>query len=122
MAELLQRVESVNARDELAYYVHEVRVFGSYIDKTKADLGDIDLVVDLRWRNVPGRHAEYPLRRAHELGKHLRTIVEQVTFGEREVELILKARNPYVSFHLPRDPVSLGAREEVVYSSGVPDD
>lgn len=119
VTDLLKRAELVNAREELAYYVKEIRVFGSYIDKSKNDLGDIDLLVELEFREIPGRDFFYTLARARASGRRFGNISEETSYAEREVELILKNRNPYLSFHMRRDPISLGAREEVVYSAGI---
>jgi hypothetical protein len=99
----LQRVRHVNARADLLYRVPMVHAFGSFITGAP-DLGDIDLAF-----NLEGKQAEIEqaggdwiaalLARAKASGKRLSTYDDKLSYGEREVQRLLRARNPYLSFH-----------------------
>lgn len=117
VAQLLDRVREVNARDEFTEVVQEVSVFGSFLDESKEQLGDIDLVIELRRREVPGRDwVEYSLQRAAQSGRAFKSYHSELHYGSTEVLLLLKARNRYLSFHYAEDPMSMGARTEVLFA------
>lgn len=52
IAGLLQRIQAVNEDKEFLYKVAEARVFGSYIDSARADLGDVDVAIRLERRQL----------------------------------------------------------------------
>jgi len=115
MKRFLERVSDVNGRDELTHHVTEVRVFGSYLSSSE-DLGDIDLAVELRFRNIPGRDPiKYNEERAEQSGKRFRSWFEMVAYGESEVHRLLKQRSPYISLHPLSDIAGTGSESKVVF-------
>jgi hypothetical protein len=115
MKTFLGRVIEVNSRNELTHYVSEVRVFGSYLSNS-ADLGDIDLAVELRFRDLPGRdRIKYAQERAHQSGRHFRSRLEMAGYGENEVRRLLKQRSRYISLHPISDIAAIGAKSKVVF-------
>jgi predicted nucleotidyltransferase len=112
----LSRVVQVNSRDEFAYYVHEARVFGSYLDETAKDFGDVDIAVDVSQRKIEGRDiVRYSEARARQSGRHFGSWLDMLAYAEIEVWRILKARKAYLSLHTFRDIDATGARNKVVY-------
>jgi predicted nucleotidyltransferase len=112
----LERVAEVNKRDELTHYVKEVRVFGSYLDKRAKDLGDIDLAVDMPFRDLPGRdRLEYLEERADQSGRSFKFWLERMAYGENEVRRLLKTRSPYISLHPISDIKATKARSKVLF-------
>lgn len=100
LGEFLKRVAEVNSRNELAYFVREVHIFGSYLNPKAADLGDLDLAIDLPFRALPGRDLyEYSMKRADESGRRFGTWIRRLEYAENEVRRILRARSPYISLH-----------------------
>jgi hypothetical protein len=96
LADFLKRVDLVNDNDDLVFYVAEVRLFGSYIDPTANDFGDIDIALNLVIRPIVGRDwKDYATRRADSRGKSPYRYGED--HGRDEVRAILKARSPYLS-------------------------
>ena len=109
LAEFMKRVEEVNNRDELVYYVHEVWAFGSYVGES-AEVGDLDLAVDLRYREIEGRdYIEFNAERARASGRRFGNYSELLSYGDTEVRRILKARNPRISLHPMSDIKASGS-------------
>lgn len=116
LKEFLTRVEEVNARDELSHIVTQVRVFGSYLDKSKPDYGDIDLVIDYAQRDIPGRDiVHYSQERARQSGRHFSSGIEMLFYSEIEVRRLLKGQSRYLSFHHASDLEQTGAQSRVIF-------
>jgi predicted nucleotidyltransferase len=118
LAGFLSRVVQVNSRDELAYYVHEVRVFGSYLDRSAKDFGDVDIALDVRQRKIEGRDiVKYSEDRARQSGRHFVSWLHMLDYAEVDVMRLLKARKSYLSLHSIGDIAATGARSKIVYRS-----
>jgi predicted nucleotidyltransferase len=117
LAEFLKRVEEVNANDEYGYYVHEVHLFGSYLGDA-AEVGDIDLAVDLRFRAMGDRDVvDHSIARARASGRRFKLYIEMLGYSEIEVRRILKARSPYISLHDMQDIEVTGAQARLIYEA-----
>ncbi|HEX9212035.1 MAG TPA: hypothetical protein VF901_16130 [Bradyrhizobium sp.] len=92
---LITRANEINTRDELAFFVHKITAFGSYLTDSN-DLGDIDLVVELVPRRE--RHTDESHYRADNSGKTL-DWMSSLNYGDREVLQLLRARKPRLSFN-----------------------
>jgi hypothetical protein len=115
----LERVRRVNARADLLYRVPRVHAFGSFITRAP-DLGDIDLAFDLEGKRAEieqagGDWIAALLARAKASGKRLNTYHDELCYGEREVEQILKARNRYLSFHHFREIEELEIESQCIF-------
>jgi hypothetical protein len=99
VAELLQRADDINANPDLLYRVKRITAFGSYITDA-ADLGDIDIAVELECKIPEGQRVEANRARAKASGRKGLSYGDELGFGEREVDLLLKGRNPYISLTL----------------------
>ena len=119
VAEFLQRVEAVNTNDELAYRVAEVRVFGSYLDKRKDLLGDVDLAVKLvPHGNLTEQEASQRGRdRADAAGRRFGTYLQYLMYGREEVLRALKARKPHLSIHSMEDLEDLETAFRVLFKA-----
>jgi len=112
--EFLQRVDAINASDELLMRVKEVRAFGSFITSA-SDLSDIDLAIELKRKEMPGElWVALSRARAKATGRRLRDS-DEVWYGEMEVRRMLKNRNPYLSLHNIDEPVRLGCQSKRIY-------
>jgi hypothetical protein len=96
IAALIARANEINTRDELAFYVHKVTAFGSYLTDSD-DLGDIDLVVELQPRRE--KHTDESHYRADNSGKSL-DFMASLYYGSNEVLRLLRARKPRLSFNM----------------------
>ena len=114
VAELLQRADDINANPDLLYRVKRITAFGSYITDA-ADLGDIDIAVELENKVPAGQRSEANRARAAASGRKNLSWNDQLTFGEREVKRLLKGRNPYVSLILYSDFQRLNTPAKVIY-------
>ncbi|MBR1300067.1 nucleotidyltransferase domain-containing protein [Bradyrhizobium sp. AUGA SZCCT0042] len=94
--EMLDRVTEINQRDELVFRVKRVRAFGSYAGNAP-EVGDIDLAVDLEQRHPDRDIIEQLLARADASGKSLNTYMARLSYGELEVQKLLKGGSPYIS-------------------------
>jgi len=113
-AAFLERAAEVNRRPELSHTVREVLLFGSYLDGND-EVGDIDLVVDLERRQVPGSWTDYNIARAHAAGRHRLQYLQKLFYGETEIKQLLKARSPYLSFHDMDSLKELGVPSKIVF-------
>ena len=114
LADLVERASAINARPDLAVGIGEIRVFGSYLTK-EADLGDVDVAVEYVRKAEGNEGTEWSLQRARESGRQFRNFLEKLFFGDREVQLLLRNRNAYLSLHPMRDLEEIKARSRVVF-------
>jgi hypothetical protein len=96
VADLIERANQINARDELVFYVHKIHAFGSYLTDI-ADVGDIDLAVELGVRRTGGKLTDESHYRADNSGKTL-DFTASLTYGDKEVRQLLRARKARLSF------------------------
>lgn len=100
VAEIRDRIERVNADEQLGYYVKEAWLFGSYLDEDAKDFGDIDLAIEFAIRPIIGRDiVNYSIERARLSEKARLNFFDQVGHCELEVRRYLKKRSPYISMH-----------------------
>jgi hypothetical protein len=98
IAGFLERVKAVNSNPELLLDVGKVVAFGSFAAGAD-DLGDIDLAIEYRRRPLPPGKGWTDANIERARAKLGRATNNESFFGEREVRLLLKARNPYLSLH-----------------------
>jgi hypothetical protein len=100
LREFLDRVKAINDRQDLAYRVESVIVFGSYLSDAQR-LNDLDIAVELRPRSSDDaawqRLCKASIDRAHAAGRRFRNVVEQVGWPQLEVLAILKNRSRTIS-------------------------
>lgn len=114
MKALLAKVQEVNATDDYAYVVDELRVFGSYLDPDAEDLGDIDVSAILELRRDEDI-VEANLRRARASGKVM-SYLDELNYGETEVKRALKKVSRHISLHSPHDLERIGAAYKAVFT------
>jgi len=96
VTELLRRADDINANLELLYRVKRITAFGSYITDA-ADLGDIDIAVELEFKLSREQRVEANKARARASGRLNLSLLDELSFGEREVKQLLRGRNRYIS-------------------------
>ncbi len=112
----MDRVKAVNANDDFGWYVVEVRLFGSYLDPSFTDLGDIDLGVELARRPIIGREVvAHNKERARLSGRASLTFFQELTFAQSEVQKFLRSRSPYISMHRLDDIEDIKAKSKLLY-------
>jgi predicted nucleotidyltransferase len=104
---MLERITSINARDELVYRVSRVRAFGSYASDAP-EVGDIDLAVELEQRYPDKDIIELLLARAEASGKRLSSYMDRLSYGQQEVHQLLKGRSPYLAIEDSDCPEKFG--------------
>jgi hypothetical protein len=111
VADLIERANEINRRDELVFFVSKVSAFGSYVTDTN-DLGDIDLVVE----TVPRRdgHTGESHYRADNSGKVL-DWSSSLYYGQREVLQLLRARKSRLSFASASTVERLNTKTRIVF-------
>jgi predicted nucleotidyltransferase len=105
--QMLERITSINARDELVYRVSRVRAFGSYASDAP-EVGDIDLAVELEQRYPDKDIIELLLARAEASGKRLSSYMDRLSYGQQEVHQLLKGRSPYLAIEDSDCPEKFG--------------
>ena len=116
--DLLNRVCEINSRDELVFRVKRVRAFGSYASDAP-EVGDIDLAVEWEERYPDKDIIEQLLSRAEASGKRLGTYMDRLSYGEVEVERLLKGRSPYISIQGAKCPEKFGVPAIVLFPLAV---
>jgi predicted nucleotidyltransferase len=114
VAELLRRADEINANHELLYRVKRITAFGSYISDA-ADLGDIDIAVELEFKLPSEQRAEANKARAEASGRLNLSLLDRLSFGESEVKRLLRGRNRYISFTNHGDLVKLRTPTKDIY-------
>ena len=104
LRELIARATSLNADASYGFRVDALIVFGSYLDPTRDQLGDVDVAYVMSSRHPPGsKESKEADRRAHERARdacrRLASIFEQVYWPEHEFLLALKSRTAGLSLH-----------------------
>ena len=100
LREFLAGIKTVNGREDLAYRVESVVIFGSYL-KGAPHLNDLDRAVELigKWNdNAPYRSACRPsMERARSSGRRFRNVVDEVSWPRTEVLFLPKNRSRTIS-------------------------
>ena len=91
-----------------------ITAFGSYITDA-ADLGDIDIAVELECKIPEGQRIEANRARAKASGRKGLSYDDKLSFGEREVNRLLRGRNPYISLTLYDSLQRLNTPTKVIY-------
>jgi predicted nucleotidyltransferase len=103
LGEFLSRVREVNENDHYLYKVTLVVVFGSYLDAQKETLNDLDLAVDLEFKEAGMSKRKELLnariREAREEGRQFGTHLAQVSWPITEAKQFLKSRSTAISLH-----------------------
>lgn len=115
----IDRVVEVNSNNTFLYYVKQLFLFGSYLDRSSDDFGDLDIAFVLE-RKIKDSNdfmaAQQKLvQDACENGKVFSSIVEEVCYAETIVLKHLKSRSPYISLHRLSDVIELGAPYKQIY-------
>ena len=110
VAGLLQRIKQVNVDDYYLYVVDEVRLFGSYIDASRHDFGDVDAGVKLARRSAHRRLVDQLEERKQQGGpQRFGSYADWLRYPELEVIKFLKNRSPYLSLRNMHQLEELGA-------------
>ena len=120
--DFLGRVEDVNGDERWLLKVRRVIVFGSYLDPTIVTLGDVDLAVELEWKepNVYRRRSqclEY-VQRERAKGRTFRSYLAELTAPEEDVRRYLKGGSRALRLYDARDPILEGSDYQVIYVDG----
>jgi hypothetical protein len=100
VSDMIKRARAINRNPELPYRVEKIVAIGSYLTKSK-DLGDIDLGVELdRKTECFEKHEALVIARARAKApfRHFYCMSNEFDYVRREVLLLLKNRNRYISF------------------------
>src|SRR6202041_3094660 len=118
LADLLKRVQAVNADESLLFYVSRVVLFGSILSDAPT-VGDVDVAVELRARTDDRAQfrtwAEDRIRLAYEEDRRFRNISDEATWPAQEVMRRVKGRSPVISLTTTEDRVLEAAKNEVVF-------
>ena len=98
IADLIDRIRTVNADDSWAYQVGIAVVFGSYVQGVKRP-NDVDIACELRPRWTGERQQAQEQVRREIRGKRFRNMSEWATWPKLEVIRFLKTRARGLSIH-----------------------
>ncbi len=103
LADFLTRVREVNNNDYFLYKVVKVVLFGSMLDASTTEVGDIDIAIVLE-RREPDLNKFFELhhqriKEAFTKGRTFQNIVDELSWPQREVRNYLKSRSRLISLH-----------------------
>lgn len=103
LSEFLKRVEEINLDPDSAFMVPVVLLFGSYLDKGKDFINDIDIIVEVKHSTEDStewqRLCKISVNKAKADGKIFRSWQDRAFWPERQVWHFLKNRSRVYSFH-----------------------
>jgi predicted nucleotidyltransferase len=105
LADFLRRVEQVNRNEEFAFFVEEVRLFGSYL-RGEEMVGDVDVAFSMM-RKTMGKLSA----RCLAIGKHR----EDYERAMGEVERFLRARSRWLDFAAVENLEKHGFANKIIY-------
>ncbi len=121
LKEFLERVEEIRDDPHYIFKVKKVLVFGSYLDKNRDRINDIDLAIEVvRKETDLEKHNELRMARivkAHKEGKRFRNIIEEQWWPEIEVRMYLKSGKRSLSIHDIEDGILAITKNEVLYEN-----
>jgi len=104
VAELLERIRSVNSNPEYLVWVSRLIVFGSYLSGNET-LNDVDVAIALTRKHQDGaKHVDAVLRRAGQAeaaGRTFGNYSQILSWDETEVMLFLRKRSRVLQFSRP---------------------
>lgn len=98
VAELLERIKEMDSKEH-AYRVSIALIFGSYLDKDKETVNDIDIAYELVPKKDYKKKAEECRERAELKGKCFNSWEERLFWPGREARKFLKKRSRMYSMH-----------------------
>jgi len=101
--EFMRRVEEVNRDDFYLYRVSKLLLFGSYLNPSNTEFGDIDIAFELE-QKIGNKEEffhqnELLVEAAIQEGRCFPSLWDEMDYARRLVLLKLKDRNPYISLH-----------------------
>ena len=114
LSEFIIRVHEVNDDDNYGVYVSSAYIFGSYLDASKDQLGDIDLDVTLRPRPIIGRDYWSYCAERQELAGATGWFHD---FLEHEVKRYIRNRSPYLSIAPGGISSTLGIETRLIFQA-----
>jgi len=118
LAQLVARAEAINANPDLAHVVTELRLYGSLLNETAGEVGDVDIAFVLSDRPWIGDRAAASKARWAASGREGGSFFQELVYGETEVVALLKGRSPYLSLQPLREIEKLGCPTKVVFTAG----
>ncbi len=99
--ELIERAKSINGNDDLVYYVENLCVFGSYLSEVEI-LSDLDVGFKLVQKYLDDEFDNKSQARidlAFEKGRHFRDFLDRLSWPQKEIILMLKAKQIGLGLH-----------------------
>jgi hypothetical protein len=113
LAGVVDRATSYNADPDKPAWIERISLFGSLLDQTATDFGDIDLHVVLEDR-AEHDAAEAALAYARASGRTFPSWIDRLFWAKTEAKQILRNRSGYLSIH-SEDLSDVTDRMRVVY-------
>ena len=118
LAGLLERVQEINANNDLCCFVNEIRLFGSAVDTEAESFSDVDICYVLARRKTPPQYkkwTDWSIARAKLSGRKSLQFLNMLYYGNTEVMRMIKNGSPYLSLHSLEDVVGIGADSTRLY-------
>lgn len=118
-SEFMKRVKKINEDDTYIVRVSKLILFGSYLDSTANDFGDIDIAYELKHkiRDVEAYKIARQrfVQEAKANGKVFSSFFDEISYPETAVLKFLKNRSPYISLHRTDEIYVLEAAHKQIF-------
>jgi hypothetical protein len=118
LAQLIARAEAINANPDLAHVVAELRLYGSLLNETAGEVGDVDIAFALNDRPRIGSRVAASKARWAASGREGGSFFQELVYGETEVLALLKGRSSYLSLQPLSKIEKLGCPTKVMFTAG----
>jgi hypothetical protein len=118
LVQLVARAEAINANPDLAHVVTELWLYGSLLNETAGEVGDVDIAFALNDRPGIGSRVAASKHRWAASGRKGGSFFQELVYGETEVLALLKGRSPYLSLQPLSEIEKLGCPTKVMFTAG----
>jgi hypothetical protein len=116
LAQLIARAEYANP--DLAHVVTELWLYGSLLNETAGEVGDVDIAFVLNDRPGIGSRVASSKARWAASGREGGSFFQELVYGETEVLALLKGRSSYLSLQPLSEVEKLGCPKKVMFTAG----
>ena len=115
---LLQRAKQINEDDRFVLAITELRLFGSYLDQTAEDFGDVDVGFGT---DVKPTYKALDVTELSKLTQRLlpdispRNFLEFLFLPKKVILRTLKNRSPYISLHPIQELAKIGVEGQIIF-------
>ena len=118
LEDLLARVHQANSDPVELYSVERVDVFGSYLNETRQEVGDVDLRLVYTARGTGDEHLRLSRAEARRSGRRFSTLLDELSYADTRFKSRIRGRSNRIDIQFDQDaprPLPDGATAVTVW-------